>query len=154
MRELSHGAPYVRPKSSVPAGMWPVYCDGYYTGICAALRNMRWALDDRKARRRAQIRAAAAARKVKRSAELGIEHVGEKIRVSIDQVVQAVPHDGHSVQRKHEFHGTIVVRDTHRNPEGTRFSVEDEITFHVDQRGNVGHAAQYPAAPNVTQQKN
>jgi len=41
---------------------WPVYCDGYYTALCWAVRVMYGALEDRRRRKIRKQRAAAIAR--------------------------------------------------------------------------------------------
>ena len=60
--ELSCRKPSLGSTPSFTKETWPIYCDGYYTALCWAVRVMYGALEDRRRRKIRKQRAAALAR--------------------------------------------------------------------------------------------
>lgn len=143
VRELSHGAPKVREGSSVPPGAWPVFCDGYYTAICAALKAMQIQLEIRESQARARKRASAAKRKAERSLTRKPVDSGEDLRVQFHHILELVDQSGEQAQGDLEGEGPIVVRYTHVAADNAGFSVNNDLTVDLDARKRVAHPAEY-----------
>lgn len=140
---LASSNPYVRPTVRIPAEAWGIYREGYYAGVCAALRNLHSARESFTSLEKARRRAAVDKRNAERSAKLVCHHVREQIGVSVDHLLETTSQGPSRGEWKHEVHDTIIVGDTHCNVQHSGLGVDDEVAFYVNERGTNCHAAKY-----------
>ena len=145
--------PYVRPTVRIPAEAWGIYCEGYYAGICTALRNLYSARDSFSSLEKARRRVAAEQWKATSAvAPLRVDSV-EELRMRFHVTDDGFMERGNSVEGNRKADRHVARSVDERDVQQLRFRFTVYAPLDINRSDVVRHVANDTADESDAQLK-